>query len=118
MEKNLGLMNVIKDEKKASCKGLVFRGYITQYMGSDMTSIHERKGLKLLKRKSCNMCSNCGYDLDDIKEFLLEGLVDFSPIEDGKLYRVEAVNGYIDYFTGIYEDYNYEIVEIIEGKIK
>ena len=100
--------------KEEHCKGLIFRGYTTQYMGSDGTSIHERKGLKLLKRKSCNACNNCGYDLDDIREHILEGLIDFSPIEDGKLYRVGAQNGSRDWETGVYEDYEYVIVEVKE----
>jgi hypothetical protein len=108
----MNLIEEIKTEAK-NCTGLIFRGYVTQYRGgNDGTTINERKGLKLLKRKSCNMCPSCGYDLDMIGEYLNDGLIDFSPIEDGKLYRVIMTNFGRDWETGIIDEWDYEIVEV------
>ena len=113
MKMLLNLDSILLNESKVkSCKGLIFRGYVTQYIGGNGTTINERKGLKLLKRKSCNMCPSCGYDLDMINEYLSDGLIDFSPIENGKLYRVIMTNLGRDWETGHLEYWDYEIIEI------
>lgn len=109
-------LNDIEINATNECKGLIFRGYVTHYIGVDYTTLNERKGLKLLKRKSCNGCEGCGNRLEMIGEYLNDGLIDFSPVEDGKLYRIAIVNIVRDWETGIIDEWEYEIVEYNENE--
>ena len=70
---------------KNQCKGLFWRGRVSSYL-SDHQSIEVRKSLKLLKRKSCSGCSQCGYIWEYLQEDLSYVTVDYIPnIKNGKL---------------------------------
>ena len=94
------------------CKGLFFRGRVSQYMGGDGTSMLERRSLHLLKRMSCNSCEQCGWMLEDISEFLCEQSVEFfGDIEDGKIYTISCIIDGRDWETGYPDDWHYAINE-------
>ena len=96
------------------CNGLVFRGNVSLcYTNND--SILERRELRLLKRKSCPGCEKCGWMRDYLKEDLSMDMYDtlLGEIEHGKLYTIHYT-WYRDWETGIYDDYDFEVIEYKE----
>jgi len=74
--------------EEEACKGLIFRGRVSTWF--DGTSIHTKKSLVLLKRRSCAGCKYCDWILDFLKEDLGNNpFEDVSAIiEDGKMYTI------------------------------
>lgn len=69
-----------------SCKGLVFKGYVTKFYRDNKLEI--RKGLRLAKRKSCASCHKCLEDLQDLADSDAYKSYDFAEVEDKKYYSV------------------------------
>ncbi len=97
----------VADNEADDCKGLYWRGSVSQYISSH-NSIEKRESLRLLKRKSCAGCSYCGWVIDAFKE-------DFPAIPDikhGQLYT---------FFPHVYRDFEsfhdeLDYIEIVEAK--
>ena len=51
-----------------TCKGLIFRPYYSYF--SQDGRFEERRGMRLLKRKSCTGCKFCWNLMDHVKEVL------------------------------------------------
>lgn len=86
------------------CKGLVFRGYRSQFAYKG--HIGERQGLKLLKRKSCHGCPKCGPILDSAAELTADLSILFDEIQDGALYTLTYTNVSRDWESGVVDDYD------------
>lgn len=71
-----------------TCKGLVYRAKVSQYISGD--TIGERTYLKILKRKSCPGCEACGHMEEMFQEDIEQygSAVDMSHVEDGVAYRL------------------------------
>ena len=65
-----------KHKKEKQCKGLLFRGTVTTFINIK-GHIGTHKYLKLLKRKSCPGCDNCGGLME-----LIRDEIDNEPNED------------------------------------
>ena len=73
---------------KNDCKGLVFRGY-SQVYSSKSGYFEHKQGFRLLKRKSCKGCPNCGGLLEYANEALCDGqCLHDDIIEDGSIYSL------------------------------
>ena len=110
---NLDLSRV---EAKPTCKGLVYRGYVSVY--ATRRGIESKSSLRLLRRKSCRPgCEQCGATLDFIQEEVAAEVLKFpEEIEDGALYQPIIANDYMGgYHWDSYEaDYWVEFKKIKE----
>ena len=100
-----------------SCKGLIFRGYNSQFFDYKNKRIEKKEGLKLLKRKSCKGCSYCGFYFDDMYDMLeMDGIIFPEKIENNKLYGIKIVNEQTDWETGIVDQWDYEFYLLKENE--
>lgn len=97
---------------KKKCKGVYFRGYNNIYSNSSILS--QKKGLKRLKRKSCDGCPACDYLFDEGLPLILESMIDIGNIEKGKLYKMTQHSSQ-DYYSGEW-DYTVEWEIVNETK--
>lgn len=103
------------DESIDHCKGLLFRGYTSQYYQNGKFEL--KQGIKLLKRKSCPGCNECVFLLDNLQELSnTEGAVILPKygIENGKLYSIHTINETRDWEGGYIDSWDLEIFEIKE----
>lgn len=77
---------ISENNKKNNCKGLIFRGRVNSYISGN-NIITQNKTIRLLKRKSCEGCENCGWFFDSITEFLHNDPAILANVENGKLYH-------------------------------
>ncbi len=103
-------------DSQKPCTGLVFR-FSTSLCVTQHNGLLQRQELRLLKRKSCPGCEECGWIMDCIKEDIyLDGGKDssmFSKMEHGKLY-IPHFTWHKDWETGIEDDYDLDFVEYTE----
>lgn len=100
------------EEKPPPCKGLVFRGYVNNFFSGG--KIEMSQGLRLLKRKSCPGCMQCGSMLDDLHEFMCDEGIIMPDIEPGKLYGVRVTNLSRDYESGYVDSWDVEAYKLEE----
>lgn len=97
------------------CKGLIFKGIINEFITTNKkeTKIVLSSGIKLLKRKSCSGCIQCGifYELLSDGTFF-DHLIITNPIEKDRLYTLKLTNLSTDYETGITDDFDVELIEV------
>jgi len=91
-------------------------------MSGDGKRIASHKELRLLKRKSCEGCYECGWLLEGIGEDI-SGMVAYGDIaviqgieniENGKLYTLNFIEDGRDLESGYVDDWHWEIQEIKE----
>ena len=99
-------------ESTITCKGLVFKGKVTQYLTNTKGNfeIVRKEKVRLSKRLSCKGCDHCGWLLDSINE-LSENVI-LPNIEHNELYSVHTINESRDWETGIVDDYDVEFFKI------
>ena len=106
---NLGIR---KEEK---CDGLYFRGRVGTYGAfPGKRYIAQTAKLIVLKKKSCPGCGQC----DAFWEWFTESEgkeVDFSEIEDGKIYVPIFIVDGTDIEGGYVDDWHYEFKEVKDG---
>ena len=100
------VLAVETDNKIEECKGLYWRGSISQFISSH-NSIERRESLRLLKRKSCPGCQYCWWILDWFKE-------DFPAVPDLKQHQLYTyvVHQSRDWESGHIEVDYIELVEV------
>ncbi len=102
---------LVENEDKNPCKGLYFRGVVSNYSGCN-TFVCNKK-IRLLKRKSCKGCESCGWILEAISEDISSEIyLDFDKVENGKIYTIGVT--YVDGHYGDEFDYNFELYEVEE----
>lgn len=106
----LDYSDIEEKSDEIQCKGLVFRGYRNSYYKDGKFEL--KQGIKLLKRKSCPGCEQCGYLLDDLKEFAGTDSLIIPDIKDFKEYSVRVTNIHTDWESGMVDDWDLEIFEI------
>jgi hypothetical protein len=77
----------------SDCKGLKFRASSKTFFGKQGT-LDVRKSIRLLKRNSCNNCSECHKIMETIQEFFKtphSGDI-LKNIDDKKMYKLEINN--------------------------
>ena len=91
------------DPKAKTCKGLYWRGSENIFMDSD-GRIKQTKELRILKKKSCPGCEECGWIFDEIGGSIACGVASnlLSKIEHGKLYQFKC-NTATEWESGITE---------------
>lgn len=96
------------------CKGLYWRGSENTYLSSH-GSVELRKSLRLLKRKSCSGCEDCGWILEEIKDAIYNEALYIDNIEHGQTYMLKFTlyRGYFDLSSEI-EDIWFEEVEDVK----
>lgn len=72
------------------------------------------QGLRLLKRKSCKGCDQCGYLRDDLHERMCDEGIILPEIEHDALYTIKVTNVSHDYESGFVDDWDLEAVKITE----
>lgn len=92
-----------------TCKGQVFRFVTNNYVSND-TIVFSRK-LRLLQRRSCKGCGNCGNVIDDINEGIS---LDCGPdvvipdsIMNGDVVVLDFIIDRRDWETGYVDDWHY-----------
>jgi hypothetical protein len=77
--------------EESTCIGKTYRGKVSTYIDKSGI-IHKDYSLKLLKKKSCKGCKECGYDVKDLANDtgINDAIEGMEKIEDGKLYKLEA----------------------------
>ena len=95
------------------CKGVIWKCYESTF-SSGFDTIGNRKYLKILKRKSCPGCKECGWIYDDFSDFVSNGDISISNCENGKLYELvmHTSQGYYD----LYPDIDYLEFREIKGE--
>jgi hypothetical protein len=113
----IDLSEAIRTEGKSlknECKGLVFRGYASSFYDIKRGRVEWREGIRLLKKKSCPGCEECGGMLDSLPDMIYcQGVI--SPeggIEDGKLYTMTVTNISKDCESGIVDDWDLQIIQV------
>ena len=101
------------------CKGLVFRGFHSVFYDSLTMRIERREGIRLLKKRSCPGCKQCGFLLDAMDDMISTNTLLFPEegIEHGKLYTIIVVNESRDWESGQIDEWDFEIIKVKrEGK--
>jgi hypothetical protein len=102
-------------EIRENCKGLYWRAEVSSYCYEGRIGV--KKTLKLLKRKSCKGCEQCGW----VQEFLNEDVfndpeIDYlADIEHGKMYTYSA-SSYKGPYDLYADDIEIEFIEVKEDK--
>ena len=101
------------DKDLKECKGLIFRGYSYMFYSHKAHKIEWQQGIRLLKKKSCKGCEQCGWIFDTIDDLLSSDGVIF-PIDgivDKELYTITVVNERRDWESGVIDSWDFKIVE-------
>lgn len=105
-------------EANGPCKGIVFRGYTNRYY--DGYKVVFNQELRVLRRKSCTGCEQCGWIYEELTEMENDdNLAVYSAgkegrLKSGALYSVRPVDICHDPETGLIDDYALEFYEIKE----
>jgi len=105
----------MNNEYKQECKGLVFKGYSSGFYirNKKETKIEFREGIRLLKRKSCAGCKECGMFYEILSDGTLFNHISIlNNIKNDQLYTLKVTNISTDFETGIVDDFDIELVEI------
>lgn len=97
-----------------SCKGLVFRCEINEYFSGER--IVQKTTYRLLKRKSCPGCDQCGFMRDDLNEMISGqyGMIWPDNPKHGALYSPRVTNVARDWETGYVDDWDIILEEVVE----
>ena len=106
----------LEENKQTDCKGLIFRGYNNHFYDPESQRIESKWGIRLLKRKSCKGCPQCGFYFDDMNDMIDANSIIWPQqgIEDRKLYSIRIVNVKTDWESGHADNWDYEIYEVKE----
>lgn len=105
-------VTLFENPHKHTCKGLVFKSTINNYVTD--SKIVSSITLRLAKRKSCQCCRKCGWIIEEYSESLAN--TDNNPIinmeiaQHGKFYRLQTCNEETDWETGYIEAYDFMLV--------
>lgn len=109
----MSIFDKIEERNNTSCKGLVYRGVINDYIDAKGNIVFKTI-LRPLKRKSCAGCKECGWIEETINEdFACEcsnGIIGVDKIEDKKLYTIKCVNISRDFETGHIDSWDWTLV--------
>jgi len=111
---NLTQIKEKQANEKPPCKGRIYRGLISAYVGSRGEYVYQEKML-FLKRKSCKGCSDCGFLEEFLHEFACDidgNLPIIKNIKDQALYELKVVNISRDPETGYADDWDLEFIEV------
>ena len=102
------------DEGVVECKGLIYRASVNSYISDDGDYVHTER-MRLLKRKSCKGCPQCGWYIDDINTGLSIGVLPYiENIENSGLYKLSVIITGKDMETGIVDDWDIVFDKYIE----
>lgn len=90
---------------KNACKGLFYRCRVNKFINNSGSYI-EKIQFVPLKRKSCKGCRECGFLIEDLKEFVAD---DINPIIDevidGAIYKLVICHESRDWETGLIDEW-------------
>lgn len=90
---------VIMEVKKLhDCPGLFFRAFSTLYFSKERFEVTEKRGFRLLKRKSCSGCEKCYGLIDYIEELFVSVRPDYL------LYDGKEIDSFKEYTTRFEDD--------------
>ena len=102
-------------KKVARCKGLVYRCSVQEFM-TEKRLVRQIE-FRLLKRRSCPGCDQCGFMLDDLRDRLdpfCSGIYWPQQPKHNGLYSPRVTNITKDWESGIVDDWDVEMVEVPE----
>lgn len=97
---------------KNQCKGITWRGSVTQFSDGEGRIKYSRE-IRVLKRKSCPGCVDCGWTFDLINDIITEDPTSLliENIQHGKLYMIQTDVSQ-DWETGNWEVNDVNFVEV------
>ena len=98
----------LNPEPEFVCKGIFYRGYNNIFFSGGR--LEQKRGYRLLKRKSCPGCPGCSWLRYETVEEEAANLADLGEIKDYGLYELSVINtgGGSRSLDGDY-DYDYEL---------
>ena len=106
-----------KNNQKQECKGLLFRYTESTYLSQTTGCITQRRQLRLLKRKSCPGCEECGWQLEILQEDMYCGYpIMEQKFEHGAIYMLGNIPGAPDWETGYIEEWDWDFTKVEEKK--
>lgn len=94
-----------KENKTNLCDGLLYRCRINNFINNSGVYI-EKVSFVPLKRMSCKGCEQCGFLIDDLKEFLAnETPPIYDNLENGAIYELVVCNVSTDWESGYVDDW-------------
>ena len=100
----------IVDNKDINCQGVIFKCVETTYNTSK--GIANTKKLNIIRTLSCNGCSNCGWLLEDLDNYMHNNRIDISHCEHNNYYELITTNISRDWESGYIDDWDLEFVKI------
>lgn len=70
--------------------GLFFRGFNNVFFSDGQYA--QKRGYKLLKRKSCKGCPTCDFIFDDLLPTETKDIFDIGEVKNGKIYELKIKN--------------------------
>lgn len=96
---------------KNECKGLVYRARVSEWY---WPTIGKTTRLNLLKRDSCPGCEKCGAMYECLQELNEDWpIVGLDNVENGKKYTIRFCNEQRDWESGIVDDFDIELIEVV-----
>ena len=74
--------------------GLVFRAYDSIFFDKKTARYEQKRGLRLLKRQSCNNCPKCEYAMEQLEIDASECYFMVNQLDTFKTYSLEIVDEY------------------------